>query len=126
MSRRFMIAVSGGTPGADSNDYVLFNSITAFGLYAFRSIGMNRLQFELNNSHNGTLALQRSNDNGTNWRTVDTRSVTAPAAGTTNGPFDYIVDGYLDVRLVWTNAGTAQNPWEPTLTGIEGTREKAS
>lgn len=122
---KFNIAVSGGTPGTDSNAYVLFNSITAFGLGVLRHMPINRLQFELNNSHDGTLALQRSNDGGTNWRTVDTRAVTAPAAGTTNGPFDYVIDGYLEVRLVWTNGGTAQSPWEPTLSGIEGTRVKA-
>lgn len=115
------VGVSGGTPGADSSDYTLFDSTVAFtgGLPAH---SINRLTFSVNNSQTGTRKAYFSTDGGTNWNLYDSTAVTAASAGAMSGPFDYLVDTYKDFKLVWTNGGSAQATWRPTINLIRGDR----
>ncbi len=119
------IGVSGGTPGGDSNDYVLFNSVTCFpgGLQAY---GISRVIFGVNNSQAGTRKAYWSADKGVTWNLWDSTAVTAAAAGAMSGPWGYLVDPYPDVKLVWTNGGVSQATWIPTLTAIRGERASST
>lgn len=110
---------TGSTPGADSNDYVLFNSASA-GLGAAMGIyGFSRLTLALKNSHTGTLKFYKSNSRtaGSNpeasavtWSQIAENAVAA-AAATSENVYDYLIEPYADVRLIWTNGGSAQTTW---------------
>jgi hypothetical protein len=116
------LGVNGGTPGADSSDYVLLDTTLAFGKGQIRVLGINRITFSVNNSQAGTRKAYFSKDGGTTWNLFDSTAVTAASAGAMSGPFDYLVDTYRDFKLVWTNGGSAQTTWIPTLVAIVGDR----
>jgi hypothetical protein len=116
------LGVTGGTPGADSSDYVLLDTTLAFGKGMLRPLGISRITFGVNNSQAGTRKAYWSKDGGTTWNLYDSTAVTAASAGAMSGPFDYLVDTYPDFKLVWTNGGSAQTTWIPTLTAIRGDR----
>ena len=111
------IGVGGGTPGADSNDYVLFDSTTAIGKNQLPTCGIKRISFSLANSQSGTLKAKRSTDGGTTWDQYDSQAVVASTGTTINGPYDYLVDTFKNFQLVWTNGGAAQTTWRPELKG---------
>lgn len=121
MTETINLAVGGGTPAGNSNDYILFDSTTAFtGTLAAHDIS--RITFGVNNSQAGTRKAYWSADKGTTWNLYDSTAVTAASAGAMSGPFDYLVDTYPDFRLIWTNGGVAQATWIPTLTAIRSAR----
>lgn len=111
------VAVSGGTPGADSNDYILFDSTVCFssGLDAH---DISRIEFSVNNSQAGTRKAYFSQDRGVTWNLYDSTAVVASSSGAMAGPFDYLVDPYKDFKLVWTNGGSAQATWIPSIVMI--------
>jgi hypothetical protein len=122
--------VQGGTPGADSNTYTLFDSTTAFqgtpsfsagkGMIPTKEIA--RFIFNLNNSQTGTLKAFWSNDGGTTWNQYYSASVAAAVSPVMNGPIDFPVDGYRDWRLQWTNGGSAQGTW---IAALSSTRNRS-
>lgn len=112
-------AVGGGTPGADSNDYELFNSTTALsGTLAAHDIS--RIQFSINSNQTGTLKAYFSVDKGANWTLYNQQSVAAYSSPNAAGPYDYLVDTYPDWKLVWTNGGSAQTTWRVAISMIRG------
>jgi hypothetical protein len=114
--RSYSIAVSGGTP-ANTDTVVLFNSVTAFGAGSFRCNGPSRISLAVENSHTGTLKAYRSTNGGTNWDQVgDDIAVTVPSATDISGPYDYLVDTYLDFKLEFTTTAT-QTTWRAELHG---------
>jgi hypothetical protein len=115
------IGVQGGTPGGDSADYVLFDSTSAFS-GGLRAHDISRITFSVNNSQTGTRKAYFSTDRGVNWNLYDSTAVTAAASPAMSGPFDYLVDTYIDWRLIWTNGGTLQGTWRPTIVLICGDR----
>jgi hypothetical protein len=108
------VAVSGGTPGADSADYVLFDSTVCF-TSGLESHDISRIEFAANNSQAGSLKAYFSQDRGVTWNLYNTQAVVASSAGAMAGPFDYLVDPYRDFRLIWTNGGVAQATWIPSI-----------
>jgi hypothetical protein len=113
-AEHFSIAVSGGTP-TDTNTVVLFNSVTAFGQGGFRTRGIKRISFAVENSHSGTLKAYRSTDHGTNWDQVEGDLAVAAATATDiSGPYDYLVDTHLDWKLEFTTSAT-QTTWRANL-----------
>lgn len=108
------VAVSGGTPAGDSNDYILFDSTVCFS-GGLSSHDVSRVIFGVNNSQAGTRKAYFSQDSGTTWNLYDSTAVVAASAGAMSGPFDYLVDPYRDFKLVWTNGGVAQATWIPSL-----------
>lgn len=111
------ITYGGSTPGADANDYVLFDTTVAAPMRGFFQLaGIKRFVISIAHSHAGTLKAYWSSDGGTNWRLYHTQAVAAPAAGDTTDR-DYFVGNYRDWKLVWTNGGSAQNPWAVLLSG---------
>lgn len=118
------VGVSGGTPGNDSNEYVLFDSTKHLsGAGPLPALGIDRGQFSVNNTQSGSLKSYWSPDKGTTWNLNSTTSVAANA-GITGGPYDFAISGFIDWKLTWVNGGTAQSPWQPTLTLSRG--QKAS
>lgn len=115
------VGVSGGTPGADSNDYVLFDSTACTPPIRLVTFGIDRAQLGLNNAQAGTLKSYFSADGGTTWNLSTSTSVSANA-GLTAGPYDYELNGFGDWKLVWTNGGSAQTTWITVLTLSRGQR----
>jgi hypothetical protein len=114
--KSFAIAVSGGTP-ANTDTVVLFNSVTAFGTGGFRHNKPARISFAVENSHSGTLKAYRSTNSGTNWDQVADDIAVAVATSTDiNGPYDFLVDTYLDFKLEFTTSAT-QTTWRAELHG---------
>lgn len=122
MIEDIQVAVSGGTPGNDSNEYVLFNSVTCFGGGLLPAKGIDRGQFSVNNTQSGSLKSYWSPDKGVTWNLNSTTSVAANA-GITGGPYDFAISGFIDWKLTWVNGGTAQSPWQPTLTLSRGQKQ---
>jgi hypothetical protein len=119
-------ALGGGTPGGDSNDYILFNSVTAFGPGLLRPKRVSRLTFWVENNQGGTLKFYASMNGGTNFDQVGgNTAVAASASGDVSGPYDFPVDPYPDVKLVWTNGGSAQTTWRGSITLVVGDRALA-
>lgn len=129
MGESLKAKVISSTPGADSNTYNLFNSTLAFPSAvagvptAFRSHNISRLELRLVNSQAGTLKFYTSVDGGTNWdQTGGDISVLANSSTDINGPYDYLVDPYDDVKLDWVNGGSAQATWRPGVTLVREDR----
>lgn len=122
MLENMNIGVSGGTPGADANTYVLFSSVVAFGARVMPTLGISRIQFTVKNSQAGTLKAFLSNDGENAWQEYDAQAVAIAGAGVVSGPFDYLVDSFKDFRLDWINGGLAQATWQPMIIAICGDR----
>lgn len=114
------IDYTGATPGTDSNDYVLFSSVTSFPMArAFAMMGIHKLEVRLINDHTGTLKCYFSNDRGTTWTRVYA-DISVGAAGTSDSNnYEFVVEGMKDFKVVWTNGGTAQGAFSPMLSLIE-------
>ncbi len=115
------VAVTGGTPGANSNDYILFDSTVTF-TNGLRTHDISRIIFGVQNDQTGTRKAYWSANRGTTWNLYDSTAVAIPAASTSSGPFAYLVDPYDDFKLVWTNGGSAQGTWITSLTLIRNDR----
>lgn len=124
MSESILVQVADTTtPGADTNTYNMFNSVSLFGKRGLRLRNISRLTFAVENSQSGTLKSYMSKDGGTTWvQFGGDEAVSAAAATDVSGPYDYLVDTYWDVKLDWVNGGSAQATWIPTLTLIRGDR----
>ena len=114
MAETVRVGVTGGTPGADSNDYKLYDSTVQFtdGLSAHH---ISRIIFGVQNDQAGTLKAYWSANRGTTWNLYSSTSVAIPASGASSGPYGFLVDPYDDWKLVWTNGGSAQTVWRTSL-----------
>lgn len=128
MIEDIQVGVSGGVPGADSNEYVLFDSTKAFGGGLLAVKGINRGQFNPDNPAAGSLKSYSSPDKGVTWYLNSVMVVPANSGVVTSGiapaPYDFAISGFVDWKLAWLNGGTAQTGWQPTLTLSSG--QKAS
>jgi len=112
MTTKFYPTVA--TPGADSNNYTLFDS-TSFSPGSWRQAAFKRMILDLPCDQNGTLVEEKSNDDGATWIAVSSEAITAAAATSTYR--EYAVEPYDDWRLYWTNGGSAQTLWGPSVSG---------
>lgn len=112
------VRVSGGTPAADTNEYTLFDSQTAFGTYALPQMGWKRAILTLNNSHSGTIKAYCLSLGDSAYKQYDTVAWGAPATGEIN-QYDTDIAGFAAVKLTWTNGGSAQTTWAPGITLID-------
>lgn len=109
MSETAVITYNGSTPGADSNTYVLFSSVTAFPGKRMHSYGgMKRFVVGVRHSSAGTINLYKSSDRGANWVLADTFSA---ASTTLEDLYDALVEHFDDFKVEWVNSGSAQSPW---------------
>lgn len=109
------IPYQGTTPGADSNDYVLFDTTVSFpnAPNMFQLSCIKRFILDLGHDEDGTLEEYKSSDGGANWTQVSSEAITASATATTTR--EYAVEPYDDWRLVWANGGSAQTVWDPDM-----------
>lgn len=105
---------SGSTPGADANTYTLFDSTAN---EAAQMTSRRRAIVSLLNSHSGTLIAQVSSNEGTTWRALYSEAI---GANTVTAYRAIRFDGFRDVRIQWTNGGTAQNPFVVTVSLDDG------
>jgi hypothetical protein len=98
---------SGSAPGADSNTYVMFSSVTAFpGGNGMQSAGVKRLRIDLKHSQTLTLNTYKSSDRGVTWNQVSTESIATTASTTDAREFN--VEPYADFKVEVVNGGVAQ------------------
>ena len=128
------VKITAATPGADSNTYSMFNSTVAFGAPAASNSAsttltahdISRLEFRVVNNAAGTLRFYTSTNGGTNWdQTGGDIVVVASTATDINGPYDFLLDPYLDAKLEWVNGGSAQTTWRPSVVLVRGDRSAA-
>jgi hypothetical protein len=132
MRENIQVKVVSATPGANSNTYNMFDSTVAFaspsgGSTTMTAHDISRLELRLVNDQAGTLKFYTSTDGGTNWdQTGGDIAVAANAATDINGPYDFLIDPYRDVKLDWVNGGSAQTTWRPSVVLIRGDRSAAT
>lgn len=106
---------TGSTPGADSNTYPIFSSVTAFpGKRFAQMFGLKRLFITVDNPQSGTVKYYRSADRGTNWVQVGGDQA-ATASATDVFTFDAVFLGFDDFKVDWVNGGSAQTGWTVTI-----------
>lgn len=118
---RALFTYTGTTPGADSNDYTLFDSTSLPAGVTLHHLGFKRLVLVIDNSHAGTVKAYRKRRSSSTWLHCDTYVVPARVNGSQNTK-DYICIGDEDVKLVWTNGGSAQTTW---VVDVEGDKDRA-
>ena len=113
MSESVVIKYTGAAPGANSNTYELFSSVTAFpGARMHSGLGLKRIVCGVRHSSAGTINLYKSADRGANWVLADTFSA---ASTTLEDVYDALVEHFDDFKLEWVNSGSAQSPWTVSL-----------
>src|SRR6187402_2649061 len=96
-------------PGANSDTYVLFSSVTAFNGKKMAPInGYKRFVVGVRHSSAGTINLYKSVDRGVVWVLADTFSA---ASTTLEDVYDALVEHFDDFKVEWVNTGSAQSPW---------------
>lgn len=115
MTKLVKFKYTGDTPGADSSAYTIFDTTVAFpGARYLLMNGFKRFVMDAEHSHLAVLDWYKSSDRGVTWDKIGTENLAAPAANQTNIR-DFLVSPYDDWRLVWTNGGTAQDPFRLDL-----------
>lgn len=125
-----IVTYQGGTPGADVNTYVFFNTATAFPSANYCAMNrMKRLQVGLSNSQAGAYNWYKSNTRLTNpsatpvWTQIGT--VAVPIGATTENTNDFLIEEYADFKLEFVNGGVAQATWVVNL-ALSGERVKGT
>ena len=120
-------------PGADSNDYILFDSAAANPPIDLTSQGIDRITFALNNSQACTVTSRflRAGTGGTTgvaavYDTNQTTGLLAIGAGATGSSYDFATIGLGPMRIVLTNAGVAQANWPPLVTLVRGQKQSST
>lgn len=117
--RSFTITLDTTAP-TGANTVTLFNSVTAFGgAGRMRHLPCARISLGINNDQACTLNAAESTDGGATWRTFSSTVLAAPAANTINGPYDYLIDVYHELRIQVVNGGVTQTTWELMCKGHE-------
>lgn len=81
---------------------------------------LNRLYLTIINDQAGTLKSYSSENRGTTWTQISSTAVAASAANSEN-PYDYLVEPYLDWRLLWVNGATPQTTFR-VAAALQGQR----
>lgn len=109
------IKYTGATPGADTNAYVLFSSVTAFsGARMAQGMGLKRFYLSLAHSDDGTIVVEKSDNRGTTWIQVFP-DIAVTATADTDYTLDVDIEAFPDFRISWVNASQAQDPWVPNM-----------
>ncbi len=126
------VRYTGAVPGADSNTYPIFNSVTAFpGCWMAQGTGLKRLFVTIDNPQSATLKFYRCNDGiggsstarGTNWVQVG-GDYAITASATDVSTFDGLFEGFPDFKLDLVNGGSAQTGMTVTIS-LTGERAAA-
>jgi hypothetical protein len=109
---------TGATPGADSNDYTLFNSITAGLPGNWPALhGVFKVVVDIKHTQAGTLKWYKTDsdptdasDSAVTWSQMGQLSVSAPAS-TDGTQAEVFCEAEKHVKVLWTNGGVAQASW---------------
>ncbi len=117
MSERTVLKYTGSTPGADTNDYTLLDTITAFGRGVLPVLGVQRVMLNLQCAALGTLKAYRQRNEDTAYVLYATEAIAAATSGSgTVVVRDWDVTPYANWKLVWTNGNSSQSAlWTPEL-----------
>ncbi len=108
MNQSVAFRYTGSVPGADSNTYNIFSSVTAFtGASMAQNNGAKRLFVTIDNPQSATLKFYRSIDRGTNWVQVG-GDFAVTSSATDVATFDGLIEGFPDFKLDLVNGGSAQ------------------
>jgi hypothetical protein len=122
MSERVTCKVTASTPGADSNEYTLFDSRTAVGHGMLPIINASRLMVTLQNANTGILKAYTMRNEDTTYKFYNTQ-VVPPNTYAYNGPYDYDLVPYANWKLTWINMGGNQSAaWNPEISMLIGER----
>lgn len=115
MSQSVAFTYAGSVPGADSNTYNIFSSVTAFkGASMASNHGLKRLFVTIDHPQSCTLKFYRSADRGANWVQVG-GDFAATASATDVTTFDGLFEGFPDFKLDLVNGGSAQTGMTVTI-----------
>ncbi len=104
---------SGSTPGADTNDYVLYTTTSALGQAIQQGAEVHRIRVDIACTQDGTLSLFKSRDRGTTWRLVESSAETGSASATIKA--EYLIEPFYDYKVEWENGGSAQAYFEADM-----------
>ncbi len=123
-SESVSVTYVGAIPGADSNVYPIFSSVTAFpGKDMAQGTGLKRLFVTIDHPQAATLRFYRSHDRGTTWVQVGgDYAISAAAADVST--FDGLFEGFPDFKLDLVNGGVAQTGMTVTI-ALTGERAAA-
>lgn len=115
MTESVSVRYTGSVPGADSNTYPIFNSVTAFpGAWMAQNTGIKRLFVTIDHPQSATLKFYRSIDRGTTWVQVG-GDYAITASSTDVSTFDGLIEGFPDFKLDLVNGGSAQTGMTVTI-----------
>ena len=132
MTESVAVRYTGSTPGADTNTYPIFSSVTAFpGCNMAQNHGLKRLFVTIDNPQSGTLKFYRCMDGlggsttarGTNWVQVG-GDFAVTSSATDVATFDGLIEGFADFKLDFVNGGSAQTGWTVSI-ALTGERAAA-
>lgn len=103
----------GSTPGADTNNYVLYTTTSALAQAYQQGGGVHRIRVDIACDEDGTLSLYKSRDKGTTWRLVESSAETASATETVK--YEALMEPFYDYKLEWTNGGVVQAFFEADM-----------
>lgn len=112
------VKYTGSTPGADSDTYNLFTTITndwpanMCAIHGFRKFSADIAHDEI-----FTMKWYKSNDRGTSWEQVGEQSIAIPSNGTSHVEIAGI-EMFGDFKVDAVNGGTAQSPWDVDMSLI--------
>lgn len=107
---------AGAAPIGDAATTTIFDTTAAQGAKRYGD-ARRRAIVSMLNSHSGTLLAQVSTDGGATWRAHYSEAI---AANTVTAYRAIRLDGFQDLRIQWTNGGTAQNPFVVTVSLDDG------
>ncbi len=95
-----------------------FATLGAFmGANMLDSSHIARIHVGIVNDQSGTLKAYQSLDRGVTWTRVVADTAVAAAAANSENEYDYLVEGFADWRLDWTNGATPQTTFKVRVAG---------
>lgn len=103
---------TGGTPGADAEEYVLYDSIVFNN--AKGQIRFERLYIDLVHDQAGDLIVRKTNDGGITYHQISIVEDVMPDPADSS-KFVIYLGALKDAQVVWKNGGISQNTFLPDV-----------
>jgi hypothetical protein len=108
---------SGATPGADSNTYVMFSTVTLGVSQWFQAAGIRHARIDIKHDQSFTLNAYKSSDKGVTWNQVSTEAIAVISGFTSSRVWN--VETFADFKIEVVNGGSAQGTWAVDVVFIE-------
>ena len=123
-SEDIQFGVTVAAPGADSNEYTLFDNTAMTPPVNLAQNGIDRIQVSVPDTAGSCSLKSYWKDKAGNWNLNSTTAVAAHG-GLTGSAYDFETVGFPEgFKVTWVNGGSAQTAWPPSVTGSRG--QKAS